>query len=70
MAYNKEYYDERKVELEKDFNKKVAGGLQKIFQLVGEIQADLNDIQKKFQEIAAKEAEISKQNVDQKPAKK
>lgn len=49
--YDPNYYSERKSELEGDFNKKVSVGLQKIFNLVGEIQNELNDIQRKFQEL-------------------
>ena len=67
--YDKNYYAERKQELEKDFNKKVSTGLQKIFQVVNEIQTDLSDIQKKFQELSVKESEAQK-NADKKLEKK
>lgn len=69
MAYNKAYYDERKKELEGDFNKKVANGLQKIFQVTGEIQADLNDIQKKFQTIAQREQQEQDEDKKKEDAK-
>jgi uncharacterized protein YoxC len=55
MVYDSQYYEERRKELEADFNKKVSTGLQKIFNCVGEVQADLQEIQRKFQEIANKE---------------
>lgn len=60
MAYNKNYYEDRKKELTEEFNKNITRAYMKVQQIVLEQTQDNNEIQKKFQEIVKQEEESKK----------
>lgn len=59
--FDKNYWLERKKELDLDFQKKGMKGLEKVINLCDEIKQDMADIQKKWQDIDAKEKEFEKE---------
>jgi hypothetical protein len=68
MSYDQKYYDERKKELETDFNKLKDETFQDIITLTDKWRAKANDFQKKFQDITIKENESLKQEAEKKDA--
>lgn len=57
MAFNQNYYDERKKDLEDMFNKSKARSFQQIVNIVGAWNEEAADLQKKFQEINQRQAQ-------------
>ena len=60
IMFNKEYYEERKKELDADFNLLKMRGYDKLRVLLMECEADLKRLQDKYQELIKREAEAKK----------
>jgi len=60
--YSQQYYEERKVDLEKDFNESKEKYFAKFIQLAEEWKGEATKTQQKFQELLKREEEAKKQN--------
>jgi hypothetical protein len=60
MAYNKQYYDDRKKDLEDSFNQLKERTFERMIRLIDEWRQDSNKLQQKFQELSVKENEAKK----------
>ena len=62
--YDKRYYDDRKADLEKDFNESKDKAFAKFIQLAEEWKGDAGKIQEKFRLLTEKEQEAMKQDAE------
>jgi len=60
MAYNQQYYNDRKKDLEDSFNQLKERTFERMIRLIDEWHQDANKLQQKFQELNLKENEAKK----------
>lgn len=60
MSYDKTYYENRKQELEDEWNLRIQRSYQRLANVFQETQNELADIQKKVQDLMAKETAAKK----------